>query len=86
MARQLKIIVQWTKPCVELFTDYGFGPRIAASFPTGAYAGYQKAIDDNLAECRRKVDAFIAERRRLLGEYEITVEEITIDGTPAAGA
>lgn len=70
-----RIVVKWSKPHVELFTDYGDGVlRISASFPTGAYAGYQSAIDANRAECRRKIDEFIAQRRKLLSHAEITVE------------
>lgn len=75
MASTLHIIVQWAKPQVEIFTAYnGSKPQIAASYPTGAYAAYQSAIDENLAEAQRKVDAYIAERRKLLTSYEITVE------------
>ena len=80
MAGTLRIIVQWAKPQVEIFTDYGFGPQIAASYPTGAYAAYQSARDANRAEAQRKVDAYIAERRKALTSYDITVEERHLEG------
>jgi hypothetical protein len=38
-----------------VFTDYGDGPRLSMSVPSGRMAGYPEARERGLAEARRKI-------------------------------
>lgn len=60
---------------VTVAVDYGYGPQLALSVPTGALAGYQEARDANMAQCNRQVDARVAE----LVKRCPSVEVVTID-------
>lgn len=44
---------------VTVFADWGGGPKLVYSCPTGILAGYQEARDRNRAYCDRQVSDFV---------------------------
>lgn len=49
----------------SITVDRGFGPRLAATVPTGNRAAYSEAIERNMAEARGKVTAIVDDQVRI---------------------
>lgn len=54
---------------LQVIVDYGYGPQLSLSVPSGRRAQYQEARDRGLAEARAKVEAH---RDAILARYGIT--------------